>query len=732
MRIFVPALCLLHLSCSYVFASEQKVERTISVVNADETKFTKDEIQCSGNVMVVYFDNVISASKLTYSKSEKSISAEGNVILKDKRGNTYFCDSAKLTQNFESGEMKNLKIILSDQSRLASDSCKIRNQKLELENVIYSPCYECNQSGELTWQLKATSVIFDPNDDIVYRDVRLEAFGVPVIYTPYLSQTSITVKRKSGFLPPKFSSSSTSGFSLHPKYVFCLSPSQEFILKPIITSKIGSVFWGSYKQRLQNGEFSIDASITGTKSVKKYSTKDEKEKKVIEKIKHSGYRGHIFSKLTYDINEIWRLKSDINLASDMYYLKRFPFFKSIHDKFDKTLESNVKLEGFDGRNYTSIKSAMFQSEYTDYIPKILPVIERNYSRRFLDGTLNVNSIVMNVIFHHQKRTIDPDEKTSRLAQKFLSNISWERRLMLAHGNIIDINGLLSFKGQGKFRAKDENFSSHIKISPQINVNWKWPLLTFYESLRVIITPMVGFILSDRKKYADPLDDPFREVNDINLFEGSRSVSSYNIDVGSRMCYGFKIAAYKKDGKDFGRFTIGRSREFTSPSKEHSEVSGLKYKNSDIISAGELFLTDELKLSASGSYCTKKGRWTRFMSGLKFTKDKYSLEGMVFNGKQSSFDPFGIDDGLVAPSTEVQKYKGIMIDAGYQMNKKIKFDGGIILGDKNCRTIKHHIGFSYTNECTTLKASLERTSYRGGDLKPETSFKILVHLKNIGG
>ena len=48
---------------------------------------------------------------------------------------------------------------------------------------------------------------------------------------------------------------------------------------------------------------------------------------------------------------------------------RFPFFKSIHDKFDKTLESSIKLEGFDGRNYTLIKSAMFQSEYTDYIPE---------------------------------------------------------------------------------------------------------------------------------------------------------------------------------------------------------------------------------------------------------------------------------------------------------------------------------------------------------------------------
>ena len=536
MKVFVSALCLLHLSCSCVFATEQKIERAISVVNSDETKFTKDEIFCIGNVMVVYYDSVISAEKLSYNKSEKSISAEGNVILKDKRGNTYFCDSAQLTQNFESGEMKNLKIILSDKSRLASDGCKIKNKKLELENVIYSPCYECNQSGELTWQVKASLVIFDPNDDIVYKDARLEAFGVPVIYTPYLSQTSITIKRKSGLLPPKFSSSSTSGLSIHPKYVACLSPSQELILKPIITSKIGSVFWGSYKHRLINGEFSVDASITGIKSIKKYSTKDEKEKKVVEKIKHSGYRGHIFSKLTYDINEIWRAKFDINLASDMYYLKRFPFFKSIHDKFDKTLESSVKLEGFDDRNYTSIKSAMFQSEYTDYIPKILPVIERNYSRRFLDGTLNVNSIVMNLIFHQQKRTNAADEKTSRLAQKFLSNISWEKRLILAHGNIIDINGLLSFRGQGKFRAKDENFASHIKLSPQININWKWPLLTYYESLRIILTPTAGLILSERKKYPDPLDDPFREVNDVNLFDGSRSVSSYNIDVGSRFCY----------------------------------------------------------------------------------------------------------------------------------------------------------------------------------------------------
>ena len=252
------------------------------------------------------------------------------------------------------------------------------------------------------------------------------------------------------------------------------------------------------------------------------------------------------------------------------------------------------------------------------------------------------------------------------------------------------------------------------------------------AFKTIMTPIFGMILANGKKYSDPLDDPFREISDVNLFDGSRSISSYNIDSGSRMCYGLKVSAYRNNGKNLANFTIGRSRELSSALKEHAEVSGLKYKNSNIVSAAEIFLNDNWKFLSNGSYSSKEKRWTRFTSGIKCTKKHFDFEAMVFDGKQSAFDPFKIDDRLVANTDKIQKYKGIMFDMGYQMSRTLKFKGGIVLGDKNNKLIKHQIGVLYKNECTTIEASIARTSYRGGDLKPETSFRLVIHLKNIGG
>ena len=228
-----------------------------------------------------------------------------------------------------------------------------------------------------------------------------------------------------------------------------------------------------------------------------------------------------------------------------------------------------------------------------------------------------------------------------------------------------------------------------------------------------------------------MDDPFRELTDVNLFEGSKSISSYNSDSGSRMCYGLKLSAYKKNGENLCYFMIGRSREFSSTIKEHAEASGLKYKNSDIVSSANIFLTNECEFIANGSYSPRNKRWTRFTSGIKLDKNPFKVEVLAFDGKQSFFDPFSLDDALVEETDKIQKYKGVMLNVGCRINKKIQVKGGLTFGDKNINLIKHNIGISYKNECSTVEASIERTNYKGGDLKPETSFKIVLHLKNIG-
>ena len=420
----------------------------ITFVNSDSVRYTKNAIHCDGNVVIVYYNHIISANAISYDKEKKIITAHGNVIIKDEKQNVYFLDSLSVSENFSSGKGKNVKIIMPDQSRLAAIEFLIKNGKYELKNVIFTPCYECSCFGELTWQVKALHVIFDPDGYIQYQNTNFELFGTPIFYTPYLMHVSPKIERKSGFLPPKFSTSTRNGFSICPQYLFAISDSQELILKPIITSKIGNVGWIYYGFRFPNGEFNMDASITDTKSVKDQIGNNDREKNAIKKIQNSGYRGHISSQLRYELNDIWRCGFDINLRSDDYYLKKFPFLGSM----DRALESSIKLEGFDGRNYTSVKTTMFQGQNSEYAPRVLPIIERNYSTDIFKGTLGLDVCFINLDFHNH-----------RSAQKVVSNVSWKKEILMLYGHIIDCTNTLSLQGLKVSEKETSDYDSSFMV-----------------------------------------------------------------------------------------------------------------------------------------------------------------------------------------------------------------------------------------------------------------------------
>lgn len=146
----------------------------IYFINSDETNYVGDEVICKGNVIIMYEGRIISAEEVTYNQKSENVTAKGKVILKDEEQNVYFFDSLVVHKNFENGEGKNIKVIMQDKSRLAAKKCILKNGNFELENAIYTPCYECLAFDELTWQAKASHVYLDLEDTIDYEISRLK------------------------------------------------------------------------------------------------------------------------------------------------------------------------------------------------------------------------------------------------------------------------------------------------------------------------------------------------------------------------------------------------------------------------------------------------------------------------------------------------------------------------------------------------------------------------------
>lgn len=697
--------------------SKNSDETNISFLNSNETEYKNDVVVCRGNVIVVYNKKIISADQILFDEKNDVIEAEGNVIMKDELGNAYFADSFQAKQNFKSGRALNLKIISQDKTRLAAETCSIVDGEYLLENVVFTPCYECTRSGALTWQLKSKTVTFNPKNYTSYQSAIIESYGVPVLYIPYLSHVSSNIKRKSGFLVPKFSYTSQQGFSLLLPYLFSISDSQELIFKPILTSKIGHVPWIYYGWRFPNGEFSIDASLTGTKSIDKQDP-DEK----IQKIKRSGYRGHIFAKFRYELDDNWRTGFDVNLASDRYYLKRFSFF----DKVDRTLESRVYLEGFHGRNYTMMKSSMYQSEDLDAAPNLLPMLEHRHYFQVFGGTLNFDTAFMNMIF-----------KDGRLSQKYVCNPSWYKEILMPGGHIFEFNTVLSVQG---LKVKEENqsdYNSYFQAMPQLNLTWKWPLLVETPLHNLVFTPIAGTSIAGNKKYYDAFETPFDEINESNVFSNNRSISPYNIDSGKRYFYGFHANGYH-GAKNIYHFALGQSFELTEPQK-HLESSGLKYKKSNIVGVLDIFFNQNLTLSSSGSYSQQNKHFDRIEAGANYSDETFSAGVMGFRGKQCSYNPFKIQKDFIDEKISEKKYKGIVFNAGYKISSRTQLNCGIVLGNRfedksnsgKLKLLKRGVSVNFGNECTKVFLQYERENKRGGDLHPETTFRVVVQLKKLG-
>jgi LPS-assembly protein len=679
----------------------------------------------------VYYNRIISADEILYDKKKGLVSANGHVIIKDEKQNTYFLDSLSVGRDFSSGEGTNIKIIMADKSRLAAAKCFLENGKYRLEQVVYTPCYECIDSGELTWQMKALEVVFDPLEYVEYHDAKFELFGTPILYTPYFVHISSKVKRKSGFLIPKFSTSGQNGFSVLPQYLFAISDSQELLLKPVITSKAGFIGWMYYGLRFLQGEFNIDASITGVKPVK---DKENREEQSIKKIQKSGYRGHIFSKMRYEINDAWRCGFDINLASDKYYLKRFRFFENT----ERALESTIRLEGFSKRNYTALRTTMFQNTNLDGldglsdIPRVIPILEHNHSIYLLSGTLDWDSYFVNLRFSNQ-----------RSSQKLVSNTTWSKEISFPFGHLINLNGTLSCIGLRVSEKIKSEYDSLFCVIPQLNFMWKWPLLLSSEWMDTVFTPICGIVVAGNKKYNDVFENQFCEVTDINFFRGNKSISSYNVDSGNRIYYGWKLAGYK-NGENLYHFIVGRSTELISVA-DKLESGDIKSRNSNIVTSLDVFLSGQWTFVTSASYSVKSRHLTKLETGINFVGEEICFDTMLFKGRQNFFNPFTTADANPLETQKKQKYKGIAVNANFCLTKTIKLKSGLVMGndqnslmstnspsdDGHLRLIKYSVGSEYKNECITVDFTVEKRNYGSGDLKPETVFQFEIHLKNLG-
>ena len=139
----------------------------------------------------------IRADRITYHAADQRIEAEGHVRLETAEARLEAA-SADVDNNTLTGSIHEATLYLPDGQRLqASEIRRISDTKFEAENVRFTAC----PADEETWAMVAKHATLDQAEgELTARHGRFEVLGVPVLYSPILTQP---LRRKSGLLLPQ-------------------------------------------------------------------------------------------------------------------------------------------------------------------------------------------------------------------------------------------------------------------------------------------------------------------------------------------------------------------------------------------------------------------------------------------------------------------------------------------------------------------------------------------------
>ena len=132
---------------SFVLNASDSFYLTADTIRKDNKANT---ITAVGKVSITSGKTKLKADRIIYNTNKKEVFAIGNVIIFSENKDVLYAKKARLNQSLESGFIKNIGVLLSNESRLAASSAisiKKKN-KIVYNNVVFTSCNTCKKKKE--------------------------------------------------------------------------------------------------------------------------------------------------------------------------------------------------------------------------------------------------------------------------------------------------------------------------------------------------------------------------------------------------------------------------------------------------------------------------------------------------------------------------------------------------------------------------------------------------------
>ena len=219
-------------------------------------------------------NNLITTDDFKYLKKTHTISAN-SINITDNKNNKYFVEKGNIKLSEKILEGKDISIYLNKDTfgnpindpRLKGNSISYNNNKIIIKKGVFTSCKKKDDNCP-PWSITSKEITHDKEKkEISYKNALLKIYNVPVLYFPKFFHPDPTVKRRSGFLTPQFTSSQKLGNSLTMPYFFTISESEDITFSPRMFSANEHLLQTEFRKKSKNSSHIIDVSYSNDKSI---------------------------------------------------------------------------------------------------------------------------------------------------------------------------------------------------------------------------------------------------------------------------------------------------------------------------------------------------------------------------------------------------------------------------------------------------------------------------------
>ena len=417
-----------------------------------------------------------------------------------------------------------------NQPRLKGNTIYSNKETTDISKGVFTTCKK--RDGCPPWIISANNISHNKSKKTInYKDAWLKIYDVPVLYFPKFFHPDPTVKRQSGFLIPKISTSNNLGTSFTLPYYNVISDNKDFTFTPHFYNNKKFLIQSEYRVVKKKSKHTIDASFLTSHDTKISNDNDNS-------------RSHFFSNSNFNLGLSGFNSSSISLnlqtATNSDYLKSYkldsPLITS-KSSLNSIFNFKANKENFSIETSIEAYEDLTKTKSSDKYEFIYPNIE--VLKKFNIGD-NLNGNLSLATSGHKRKFNTNSEETV-----LINNLLFESNSIIK-GNGLNNNYKLELKNVNSNAKKSTYYrnSRSNKLLSTFLLESSFPLKKEGENFNSFLTPKISMRYSPNPTRNVKQKDSRINVN--NIFSLDRIGVSDAVEGGQSLTIG---SEYKKTNKN---------------------------------------------------------------------------------------------------------------------------------------------------------------------------------------